>query len=209
MNIVHIPNNYYIAGSDVLTKLRKFIKPMTNHLGCTLANMGIRPNHITYLGLFTSALVPVSAYLLGPSFLIPLLIAISSFLDLLDGAIAKAANLKSTFGSFLDSVSDRFSDAMYILSLSILGLNHVLVILFLAFSFLISYIRAKAESLGLKIEGIGLMERGDRIIALLAITVLITLGLNTYATYLLIVSLLLCLVTVIHRGVYVWRKLKK
>ncbi len=193
----------------MLTKLRRFIKPMTYQLGRTLANIGVRPNHITYLGLFISALVPISAYFLGSSPLVLLLIIISSFLDLLDGAIAKAANLRTTFGSFLDSVSDRFSDAMYILTLSILGLNNVLVILFLVFSFLISYIRAKAESLGLKIEGVGLMERGDRIIALLIIFILIILGLNTYATYLLIISLLLCLVTVIHRGAYVWRKLKR
>jgi len=193
----------------LLTKFRGAAKPVLHKLGAYLARKGIKPNYVTVTGLLISLCVPISAYLQGPTLLIPILIVVSSILDLVDGAIAKAASLRSSFGSFLDSVCDRVSDACYLLALGILGLNNTLIIITLSASFLISYMRAKAESLGLKMEGVGLMERGDRVVITLVISTLTVTGFKVYANYLLIISLLLCLVTVLQRGIHVWHKLRK
>ena len=91
--------------------------------------------------------------------------------DLFDGALAKASNTSSQRGAFFDSVVDRVTDAMLFGGVAWYLASHesphmsLLPFAVMALSSVISYQRAKAESLGLDAKG-GLMERAERIIAL-------------------------------------------
>jgi CDP-diacylglycerol--glycerol-3-phosphate 3-phosphatidyltransferase len=99
------------------------------------------------------------------------LLTSTGFFDLFDGAIAKASQRSSQRGSFFDSVSDRVADALimgsvgYYLTSRHHGELVLLPFAILTTTFLISYQRSKAESLGIAAKG-GLMERAERMILL-------------------------------------------
>ena len=127
--------------------------------------------------------------------------------DLLDGAVAKASGTASTRGAFFDSVADRVTDSLVLggvawyLATSRPGSRIViLAVAVLASSSLISYQRAKAESLGLDARG-GLMERAERIIVLA-----IGLAFSVLLVPVLWVMLVLTLITAVQRFVKVWRQ---
>jgi len=186
----------------VLTKLRSAVKPLAEAVGRALGRAGISPNALTYTGLGLSILTPVAAYVASLWTAFALLVA-SSFFDFLDGAVAKTMGLKSRKGAFLDSFSDRVADAAYILTLKIAGVGWLPTFLFLITSFLISYARARGEALGLKMEGVGIMERGDRLIAMAAALLIACLGFVRISEYIVWASVALCVVTVIHRFAYI------
>jgi len=126
--------------------------------------------------------------------------------DVLDGAVAKASGTSSPRGAFFDSVVDRVSDTLVLGGLAwYLASTHsahaaILPLAILGASNLVSYERARAESLGFTARG-GLMERAERMIA-------IGLGLLFSAILipLLWLMLALTLFTAIQRFVMVWRQ---
>ena len=142
----------------------------TKPVGALLVNIGVKADYLTVFGVVMSA---VMAVVVGTGHLlwgIPLLL-LAGLPDLLDGPVAKAAGSASVRGAFLDSVSDRVSDALmfggvawYLVSRHA-GETALLPMAILAVTFLISYERAKAESLGVLAKG-GLMERAERFILL-------------------------------------------
>jgi archaetidylinositol phosphate synthase len=144
--------------------LVKPIKPIVS----VIAKGNIDPNVITILGVVIAMITPLAAYLYG---IIGALaaIAVSSLLDAIDGEVARSLGRVSRRGAFLDSLCDRVSDLAYIGSLMVLGFSPVLVYIAAGSSLLISYIRARAESLGIYISGVGLMERGERILGLVVV----------------------------------------
>jgi archaetidylinositol phosphate synthase len=144
--------------------LVKPIKPIVS----VIAKGNIDPNVITILGVVIAMITPLAAYLYG---IIGALaaIAVSSLLDAIDGEVARSLGRVSRRGAFLDSLCDRISDLAYIGSLMVLGVSPVLVYIAAGSSLLISYIRARAESLGVYISGVGLMERGERILGLVVV----------------------------------------
>ena len=121
---------------------------------------------------------------------------------MLDGALARAKKQETYFGSFLDSTLDRLSEAFLLMGLLILclrqylALETLLVYIVFAGSMMVSYVRAKAESLGLECE-VGWFTRPERVIALalgmLFNQILIVLGILVVFTY----------ITVVQRIVYV------
>ena len=139
-------------------------------VGQQLKRTGITADHITLLGVVISvgAAVAIGAGALRAGLALLILTALP---DLLDGAVAKASGTASKRGAFFDSVADRFTDAMLLggvawyLSTSHPGRIAVLPLAVLGASMLISYERAKAESLGFDAKG-GLMERAERMILL-------------------------------------------
>ncbi len=186
----------------MLTNLRERIKPLTERVGKALGDIGITPNSLTLTGLTFSILTPLMIYV-GYFWLGFSLFVFSSVFDVLDGAVAKATGRTSLKGSFLDSFSDRIADASFTASLLFIDVGPELVIYILASSYLISYSRAKGESLGLKVEGVGIMERGERII-LLGITLVIGgLGYTYLANLMGWIIAALNTVTVIHRALYI------
>ena len=134
-------------------------------------------------------------------------IILSGIFDLIDGAVARTLGKVTVFGGFLDSVLDRYSDLLLLLSLLIYYLKKgdpVLVILTSFVSIgtvLVSYARARAEAANVPCD-IGLMERAERIILLSAG------ALFGWMELILWVLAILTHFTVIQRIHYVWKKLR-
>jgi len=175
-------------------------------VGQQLRRTGITANHLTATGLVMAAAASVT---IANGFLRAglLLLALTALPDVLDGAVAKASGTASPRGAFFDSVVDRVSDALllggiawYLASQPGAGRIALLPMAVLGASMLISYERAKAESLGFNARG-GLMERAERLIAL---------GLGLLFESLLVpvlwLMLVLTLFTAGQRFVTVWRQ---
>lgn len=175
-------------------------------------SLGLSPNLITVLGL---AVAIASGYFLsvGKVPLAAALFTLSGILDIVDGYVAKKLDRITPFGSFLDSFSDRLSDAAVFLGLAVYylerseGIYAGLALVALVTSFLISYARARAESLGVQCKA-GLMARAPRFILLL-----IGLYFNGLSPWVLRVVLWVLAValleTLIERLVEVWRALER
>jgi CDP-diacylglycerol--glycerol-3-phosphate 3-phosphatidyltransferase len=138
-------------------------------LGERLRRFGVTPDALTGFGLVASA---TTAVLIASGHLVlgVIGIAVSGLGDLLDGAVARRTGQVTARGAFFDSVADRVSDALLLGGVAwyLAPRNThypVLVLGVAAFSMVISYERAKAESLGLEARG-GLMERAERFVLL-------------------------------------------
>ena len=192
----------------MLTKLRRFLDTYTRKIGYAVAHIIPSPNIITILGLLF-AIIFLSLILISTNYTYVIAIIfyiLSISMDVLDGAVAKATGKSSKVGAFLDSTIDRITDAIYILALYyILDLNLIILFLLLFGCLMISYIRAKAESIGLKMEGIGIAERGDRLILILLI-LLTSIFSKMSALILTLVLLELVLITIVQRIYYTLSK---
>ena len=181
--------------------VEKYVRPV----GVTLTRTRITPDHLTIVGLVFSI---AAAVVIGAGYLrIGLLLVIAAALpDLLDGALAKASNVSSQRGAFFDSTVDRLTDSIMLggvawyLADTRGGTAAVLPFAVLAESSLISYQRAKAESLGLQAKG-GLMERAERIVVL-CIGLLFDSGLY----WVMWAMLVLVSLTAVQRFVKIWRQ---
>jgi CDP-diacylglycerol--glycerol-3-phosphate 3-phosphatidyltransferase len=146
--------------------VERAVKP----LGDGLRRTGMTPDHLTLIGLVVgaAAAVAIGAGALRAGLLLVILAALP---DLLDGALAKASNSASQRGAFFDSVIDRVTDALLLGGvawyLASTESAHTVLLPFavMAVSSIVSYERAKAESLGLYAKG-GLMERAERLVLL-------------------------------------------
>jgi len=170
-----------------------------------LSKSGITPNTLTLTNL---ALNIVAAYVIATGrFLIGgVLILGAGLLDLLDGALARFSKRTTKFGAVLDSTVDRISEAATLCGLLVWyvpqeggTLEIVLILAVLIGSFLVSYIRARAEGLGWQCQ-VGLFTRAERVIVL-AIGLLI----NQVFIALCILAVFV-FVTVTQRLVYVWKQ---
>ncbi len=192
----------------MLTKLRRFLDTYIRKIGYAVAHIIPSPNIITILGLLF-AIIFLSLILISTNYTYVIAIIfyiLSISMDVLDGAVAKATGKSSKVGAFLDSTIDRITDAIYILALYyILDLNLIILFLLLFGCLMISYIRAKAESIGLKMEGIGIAERGDRLILILLI-LLTSIFSKMSALILTLVLLELVLITIVQRIYYTLSK---
>jgi CDP-diacylglycerol--glycerol-3-phosphate 3-phosphatidyltransferase len=174
-------------------------------IGQALRRTGVAPDHLTAVGLLMS--VP-TAWAIGSGRLglgLGLLIG-SAVPDLLDGAVAKASGRASIRGAFFDSVCDRVSDTLVLGGMAWYLQNHhhghvaLLPMAVLGASLLVSYERAKAESLGFDAKG-GLMERAERVVVLCA-----GLAWSFLLVPLLWLMLGLTVITAGQRFVKVWRQ---
>jgi CDP-diacylglycerol---glycerol-3-phosphate 3-phosphatidyltransferase len=179
----------------------KAVKP----IGSALRRTGLTPDHLTVMGLLVAVGAGV-AIGSGSLRLGLLLVILAALPDLLDGALAKAAGSSSQRGAFFDSTIDRFADALLFGGVAwyfAAGEHPPMAMLpfaVMALSSVISYMRAKAESLGLDAKG-GIMERAERIIAL-------CLGLlyEPLLIPVLWVTLGLTAITAVQRFVKVWKQ---
>jgi len=178
-------------------------------LGARLHRIGVTANQITFLGLLVAG---VTAWLLGRGHLWigVALITFGGLMDALDGAVAKAAGTMSKRGAFLDSVADRIGDGLIFGGVSwyFLASHHpklaLLPFAILGASAVVSYERAKAESLGFVAKG-GLMERAERLIMLG-----VGLFFQSFVSFALVgvlwILLALTTFTAMQRFVKVWRQ---
>lgn len=189
-----------------------------------MARAGVTPNQVTVVGagvvIGGSVLVAGSSDLLGA-----LVILLGSASDLLDGAVARGGGTASKAGAFLDSTLDRISDAAVFSAVAFgavgselwtvdagpsvpdrVSLDPVLVVALalgaLVGGSLTSYIKARAEGLGLRCD-VGIIERPERILIICA-------GLLTGTTSVaLMVLVLLSWVTVVQRFRHTWQQVRQ
>lgn len=157
-------------------KAREALSGLYRILGTSLARLGLTPNAVTMLGV---AMTGVSAALVVRQrfFVAGFVLIAGGILDFADGAVAKATGRSTLFGAFLDSIADRVSDLVILSALAWALLQRgdelaaALAIVALGLAQLTSYIRAKAESLGLDCS-VGIVERAERVIVIIAALIL-------------------------------------
>ena len=185
--------------------LRSHVEKRLRPVGANIDRAGLSADHLTALGVvmaFAASIAIANGALRAGL----LLLAATAIPDVLDGAVAKASGTASPRGAFFDSVADRFTDALLLCGVAFYLADTespqlvVLPMAVLGLSMLISYERAKAESLGYDARG-GLMERAERLIAL-------GLGLlfDSLLVPILWIMLVLSAVTAVQRFVMVWRQ---
>jgi CDP-diacylglycerol--glycerol-3-phosphate 3-phosphatidyltransferase len=176
-----------------------------------LARAGVTPDAVTVTGTVGSVLAAV--LLIGTGHLWWGAVAVTVFvlLDMLDGALARARGGGSVFGAVLDSVGDRAADAAVFGALvwwfSGAGDNRLLVLLALlclVLGMLTSYVKARAEGVGLRCD-VGLVERTERLVLVLVGTGFAGLGVPYALHVTLWVLLVGSAVTVVQRFVAVRR----
>ena len=160
-----------------------------------LARTRVTPNALTVSGvtlcLAAAVLVPFENrdtrlfYWLGAGIFV-----LGSILDILDGALARVGGKSSVFGAFLDSTTDRVGEGAMLAAIALVFTRNgndtavVFTIVGVAGSFLVPYVRAKAEALGLRGD-VGLGSRAERVAVITAGLVLAPWGLLPWAIYLL------------------------
>lgn len=168
-----------------------------------LARSGVSPNTLTLIGLgitVAAGVLAAEGHLLAAG----IVSLLGGGFDALDGALARATRQASTFGALLDSTLDRYGEAAVLFGMLVYGARGgqmdvvILAGLALTGSFMVSYVRARAEGLGLDCE-VGVLTRTERVI-------IIGLGLMVgLVVPVLAVVALLANVTAIQRLVYVRR----
>lgn len=196
----------------MLNKLRRRISKYNRVPIRGLDRIGVSPEIITFLGLFLtfSSIIPL-IYLSGYiKYLVFIgIILLAGYMDILDGELARYGGRTSKKGAFIDSTFDRITEVIIILYLYIgeITSDPILLILLVSTSILISYIRARAEALGLNIQGVGLMERAERIIfILIAIFISKVLGFINIE-FLLWIIVVFNVITMVQRIFYIIRKI--
>ncbi|NTU47667.1 MAG: CDP-alcohol phosphatidyltransferase family protein [Syntrophobacteraceae bacterium] len=142
---------------------------LQRHLVSRLVSLEVKPNHITFLGLFASMGAGI-AFVFSPV-AGGLLTLLTGLLDTLDGSLARALGQTRKFGAFLDSVLDRYTEFIIYLGIWFFFYRQgastpffSLVILLILFgSLMVSYTRARAEGLG-EHCAVGVFQRGERIV---------------------------------------------
>jgi CDP-diacylglycerol--glycerol-3-phosphate 3-phosphatidyltransferase len=186
------------------SKARRAVSHVVDPVGQSLARAGVTANTLTLVGLAGSvaAGVLVGGGHTAAGGAVTLLAGLP---DMLDGAVAKASGSAGARGAFLDSVVDRLSDAAVLLGVVWLGAARdqprvaFLAGLVLALSMSVSYVKARAQSLGFTCD-VGIAERPERLLVLGAA---LLFGLLEVGLWVLVVA---TTVTVGQRVVTVWRQ---
>lgn len=160
----------------MLNKLRNLLEPTLTRIGATFASTGLSANFWTGLGLAVSVLAAIAytsnafvnldwtpwnfAAVIGG-----ILLLVSGFFDIVDGSVARITKRISNKGAFLDSVFDKIAEVIIFGGIALGQLaDSFWCLVALGLSLLVSYTRARAESLGGKLKGIGIGERAERLL---------------------------------------------
>jgi CDP-diacylglycerol--glycerol-3-phosphate 3-phosphatidyltransferase len=157
-------------------QMRRRFKGILDPIGAFLNHLGLMPNTVTIIGLIGNT---IGAYFLatGQMAIGGLLILAMGPVDALDGTMARLRGEATNFGAFVDSVTDRYSELVIFGGLLFYYLQHGVVLyaslayLAAAGSILVSYTRARAQSIGLDTK-VGILTRMERYIVLAPLLVL-------------------------------------
>lgn len=162
---------------------RGFFTGLFSPLARFLLKVGISPDAVTVVGTAGVILGALILYPLGQLWWGSLLIAVFALSDVVDGIMAREQGRSGPWGNFLDSTLDRLADGSIFAGVAIWfftgGGNSTIAIASLAclvLGMVVSYARAKAESLGFY-ANVGIAERAERLISVLLVTGLTGLGL--------------------------------
>jgi archaetidylinositol phosphate synthase len=153
----------------MLDRARARLNSYLAALGRAFARVAPSPTAWTVVGFFLALLAGVAYCSPGYSrgFAAGVLILASGFFDIVDGSVARVVGKVSKRGAFLDSTLDRLAEVAVYFGLLVGGFSTgPLVLLALSLSLLVSYTRAKADSLGMSLSGVGIGERSERLLVL-------------------------------------------
>ncbi len=153
---------------EIKDRLRGFLDPVVG----VLSSLGVTPTAVTVFGLLLGAVGAIFAAR-GSLLVSGIILLVSGLCDTLDGSLARLQGSVSTFGAFIDSTGDRIMELFYFgafifyfIGQGAFGAFMIFVVLVaLSGSLLTSYVRARAEGLGLECR-VGWLERPERIAAL-------------------------------------------
>ena len=176
-----------------------------------LAKTPITPSAITWFGFLlaaSGAALIITEHLLAAGFVV----LIAGFFDILDGALARHTNRTTRFGAVLDATLDRLSEAVLLLGILVLyamgqSVAHILLVgVALLGSLLVSYIRARAEAVGLECQ-VGLFTRAERVVVL-ALGLLLSQIDYAFLVIALAIIVVFSFFTIGQRLIYVWQQTK-
>ncbi|MGI8608345.1 MAG: CDP-alcohol phosphatidyltransferase family protein [Candidatus Dormibacteria bacterium] len=191
------------------SQFQAWVRGLALRAAARLRSLPITPNQLTLSGLLVTVAAAVLVAMDHP-FIGGLTLLFAGVFDIFDGALARASNRSYAYGAFLDSTTDRFSEGAVMVGLLLYFQHHavyigpVLVVLATTGSLLVSYVRARAQSLGFTCDG-GLLARPERVL----LTVLGLLLTPLTSTGLLMIVLFLAVftnLTAIQRVWIVWRQ---
>ena len=191
----------------VLNNLRDALKPTLEKIGRGFASTGLSPNFWTAVSL-AFALVAATIYALDGAvefglILGGILLLISGFFDMVDGQVARVTGKTSPKGSYLDSMFDKIAEVAIFLGILIGGYAEpYLVLLAITLSLLVSYARAKSELIHIKLQGIGIGERAERLL------VIAIVGIAGFMDYAVIIVVIIAGITLVQRMIYTVKSIK-
>jgi phosphatidylglycerophosphate synthase len=164
-----------MSGSIVGPEVRQRVRGMATPIAVGLGRLGLSPNHLTLIGFAIAVVAAVAAaqqaWLAAGIFLI-----VGGVFDLFDGALARASGQASRLGAFMDSVFDRAGEGVVYVGIGAacvaadFEVGAVLAAAAMASAFMVSYVRAKSESLGYapggRMASIGIAPREVRLLVL-------------------------------------------
>jgi archaetidylinositol phosphate synthase len=177
----------------LLNKFRNSLEPIMSKLGSIFASLGLSANFWTMLGLATSmlagavyAMPAVTSTIRFPwfyaSIIGSILLLISGFFDIIDGNVARVTRQSSKKGAFLDSSLDKLAEAIIFIGIATGSLaDPLLCMIALSLSLMVSYVRARAESLGIELKGIGIGERAERLLIIAIMGLIPVVGIMQWA----------------------------
>ena len=180
----------------MLNNLRDSLKPALEKVGKTFAATGLSPNTFTTIGLIFAF---VSSIVYGISFEYSLILGgiillISGFFDIVDGQVARYTNKITKSGGFLDSVFDKIAEVSIFFGILIGGYAEpYLVFLAITLSLLVSYTRAIADTAKIKLQGVGIGERAERLL------VIAIIGMIGFMEIAIIIVIIIAAITLIQR----------
>jgi len=190
----------------LLNNLRESLKPYLQSIGKVFASTGISPNVWTVIGLIFAF---VSSLIYGLKFEYSLILGgvillISGFFDIVDGQVARYTNKITKSGGFLDSVFDKIAEVSIFFGILIGGYAEpYLVFLAVTLSLLVSYTRAIADTLTIKLQGIGIGERAERLL------VIAIIGMIGFMEIAIIIVIIIAAITLIQRLFILSKNVKK
>ena len=197
----------------MLNNLRDSLQPLLEKIGSGFAATGLSPNFWSGVSLFFAF---VSGMVYGLNFEFSLIIGgifllISGFFDIVDGQVARISKKTSKKGGFLDSVFDKIAEVAIFLGILIGGYAQPhWILLAITLSLLVSYTRARAESLGIKLQGVGIGERAER---LLVIAIIGIFGgifqMTEFMEYAIYIVIVISGITLIQRIIVTTKKLNE
>jgi CDP-diacylglycerol--glycerol-3-phosphate 3-phosphatidyltransferase len=163
-------------------KFQAWVRRWAERMVGVFRDSPITPNMLTLFGLLITA-VGALLVALGQLLIGGVVLAFAGLFDIFDGALARASGKVYRYGAFLDSTVDRYSEGVVYLGILIYFLNHhdglrpIIVLIALAGSFLVSYVRARAQSLGFTCD-VGILARPERVVIIVAGLLLEAMGIH-------------------------------
>lgn len=199
----------------MLNRFRKRLLPLMAKTGVFFGSIEASPTVWSGVG-FVVAITSAIIYSISNAFGIDYqfkftivagcMLLISGFFDVVDGCVARYTQKVSQRGAFIDSTLDKIAEFVILTGVTIGALSDPIIsILAICFSFMVSYVRARAESLHVDLRGIGIGERAERIL-ILAVASFIPVSYSIQFGIILII--IISAITLIQRVNYVTRRLK-